>query len=76
MPTRLLANGIELHPYMPPPPTTQTLEFDVPRRALDATPELLSLTVEPDHPDRVTFVQTSVPVAELWIVCKKPAAAT
>ena len=70
MPTRLLANGHLVHDFIEAPELTQSHDFDVPPAALDGAPEELVLSIEPKWPDKVTFRNTSIPIAELWVCAR------
>ena len=67
LPSRLVANGHELHGWMEPLERTTTLTFTLPDAAI-ARQDTLELVVEPNQPEKVAFRRTTFPVVELWLM--------
>ena len=68
LPTRLMANGVEVHGLLPPPKSTETMEFTIPEAALTTDCAELVLSFEVADPAAVMFCRTPFPVAELWLI--------
>eukprot|EP00658_Telonema_sp_P-2_P035916 TRINITY_DN26058_c0_g1_i1.p1 TRINITY_DN26058_c0_g1~~TRINITY_DN26058_c0_g1_i1.p1 ORF type:complete len:363 (-),score=68.47 TRINITY_DN26058_c0_g1_i1:254-1342(-) len=69
MPTRLVANGVEVHPWMDPPETTRSHEFGLPASAFKGRSEL-ELCFQGKEVDKNTYRYVPIPVAELWILAR------
>jgi hypothetical protein len=77
LPTRLLCNSVPLHDFMAPPTRTESRIFELPEASLaaaraDGADGVLEFVVEPQQPEKVAFRRTAFPVAEFWILQKRP----
>mmetsp|Transcript_73766 Transcript_73766/g.196637 ORF Transcript_73766/g.196637 Transcript_73766/m.196637 type:complete len:499 (-) Transcript_73766:27-1523(-) len=65
LPTRMVANGVEVHGFLQPERSTRSRVFDIPPQALND--DFIVLRIEPEDPSRVSFVCVPFPVADLGL---------
>ena len=70
MAVKMSANGHLLHDFIDAPNVTSTLEIAVPPAAIGKERNLV-LSWEPEFPEKVTFVDTPLPIAELWLLSQE-----
>ena len=71
MAVRLVANsGIVVHDFLEEPDVTESRDLAIPVEALREARKSgeLVLRWEPKYPRKVTFVNTPLPIAEIWLL--------
>mmetsp|Transcript_3387 Transcript_3387/g.3784 ORF Transcript_3387/g.3784 Transcript_3387/m.3784 type:complete len:926 (-) Transcript_3387:584-3361(-) len=70
MPTRMIANGCQVHSYLDPPEISRMQTYSLPYPAIRNAIEsgMLILEWEPILREKVTYISVPLPIAELWIL--------